>query len=70
MHAISPFKDSLVVEALAWTPGTNGPVTAQVLQIDVPSQPTKDVLTKFFDEQPRQGEGQDRDGRRAGAWCR
>ncbi|HTH25151.1 MAG TPA: M20/M25/M40 family metallo-hydrolase, partial [Vicinamibacterales bacterium] len=47
---ISPFKDALVVEALAWTPGTNGPVTAQVLQITTPSQPTKDVLTKFFDE--------------------
>ena len=24
VHAISPVKDSLVVEALAWTPGTNG----------------------------------------------
>ena len=50
VHAISPFKDALVVEALAWTPGTNGAVTAQVLQITTPSQPTKDVLTKFFDE--------------------
>ena len=50
VHAISPFKDALVVEALAWTPGTNGAVTAQVLQITVPSQPTKDVLTKFFDD--------------------
>ena len=50
MHAISPFKDSLVSEALAWTPGTNGPVTAQVVQITVPSQPTKEVLTKFFDD--------------------
>jgi carboxypeptidase Q len=50
VHAISPFKDALVVEALAWTPGTNGPVTAQVLLITAPSQPTKDVLTKFFDD--------------------
>ena len=50
VHAISPFKDALVVEALAWTPGTNGAVSAQVMQITVPSQPTKDVLTKFFDE--------------------
>ena len=50
VHAVSPFKDSLVSEALAWTPGTNGPVTAQVVQIIVPSQPTKDVLTRFFDE--------------------
>ena len=50
VHAISPFKDSLVTEALAWTPGTNGPVTAQVLQLTIPAQPTRDVLTKFFDE--------------------
>lgn len=50
VHAISPFKDALVTEALAWTPGTNGPVTAQVVQIIVPSQPTKDGLEKFFDD--------------------
>lgn len=49
-HAISPFKDSLVTEALAWTPGTNGPVTAQVVQLITPSQPTKDALARFFDE--------------------
>ena len=50
VHAISPFKDALVAEALAWTPGTNGAVTAQVLQITVPASPTKDVLAKFFDD--------------------
>ena len=50
VHAIAPFKDSLVTEALAWTPGTNGAVTAQVIQLTIPSRPTKDVLTKFFDE--------------------
>lgn len=50
VHAISPFKDSLVTEALAWTPGTNGPVTAQVMQLITPSQPTKDALATFFDE--------------------
>ena len=49
VHAISPFKDALITEALAWTPGTNGPVTAQVTQIITPSQPTKDTLAKFFD---------------------
>lgn len=48
VHAIAPFKDALVVEALAWTPGTNGPVSAQVMQLITPSSPTKDVLTKFF----------------------
>jgi hypothetical protein len=50
VHAIAPFKDALVVEALAWTPGTNGALSAQVLQITVPSQPTKEVLAKFFDD--------------------
>ncbi len=30
VHVVSPVKDALVAEALAWTPGTNGPVTAQV----------------------------------------
>ncbi len=34
VHVISPIKDSLVTEALAWTPGTNGPVTAQTVQLD------------------------------------
>jgi carboxypeptidase Q len=50
VHATSPFKDSLIAEALAWTPGTNGAVTAQVIQITVPSSPSKDALAKFFDE--------------------
>jgi carboxypeptidase Q len=49
VHVVSPVKDALVVEALAWTPGTNGPVTAQTVQIKVPERPTKDTLTKFFD---------------------
>jgi carboxypeptidase Q len=50
VHVIAPVKDSLVSEALAWTPGTNGPVTAQAVQLIVPPQPTKEVLTKFFDD--------------------
>lgn len=50
VHAVSPFKDALVVEALAWTPGTNGAVTAQVMQLVPPASPTKEVLQKFFDD--------------------
>jgi carboxypeptidase Q len=50
VHAIAPFKDALVVEALAWTPGTTGAVTAQVVPITIPSSPTKDALAKFFDD--------------------
>jgi hypothetical protein len=50
VHVISPIKDSLVAEALAWTPGTNGPVTAQTVTMVTPSRPTKEVLSKFFDD--------------------
>ena len=50
VHVISPIKDSLVTEALAWTPGTNGTVTAAAIQLVVPSQPTKETLAKFFDD--------------------
>src|ERR671913_121556 len=50
VHVISPIKDSLVAEALAWTPGTNGTVTAHTVQLIVPSQPTKETLAKFFDD--------------------
>src|SRR3954470_15661723 len=50
VHAISPFKDALVTEALAWTPGTNGAVSAQVVQLILPTSPTKEVLAKFFDD--------------------
>ena len=51
VHAISPFKDALVAEALAWTPGTNGRGDARrSCRSRCPSQPTKDVLAKFFDD--------------------
>jgi len=50
VHVVSPVKDSLVAEALAWTPGTSGPVTAQAVTLIVPSRPTKQALAAFFDE--------------------
>jgi carboxypeptidase Q len=45
----SPVKDSLVVESLAWTPGTSGAVTASVIQVDPPTRVTKEQLTAYFD---------------------
>src|SRR3982750_4336366 len=33
VHVTAPIKDALVVEALAWPPGTNGTVTARAFQI-------------------------------------
>ena len=49
VHVVSPVKDALVVEALAWTPGTNGPVVAQTVSVQVPSRPTQARLSAFFD---------------------
>ena len=49
VHIVAPVKDALVVEALAWTPGTNGPVRGGAVLITVPSQPTRDVLTAHLD---------------------
>ena len=39
VHAVSPFKDALVVEALAWTPGTNGTVRAKAFNLVTPDGP-------------------------------
>jgi carboxypeptidase Q len=39
VHAVSPFKDALVVEAVAWTPGTNGTVTAKAFNLVTPEGP-------------------------------
>jgi carboxypeptidase Q len=49
VHVVSPVKDALVAEALAWTPGTNGPVTAQITPLELPEQPTKESLATFLD---------------------
>ena len=35
-HLVSPVKDALVVEALGWTPGTNGVVRGQAMQMTLP----------------------------------
>jgi carboxypeptidase Q len=48
VHVVAPVKDSLVVEALAWTPGTNGTVTASTVIIDPPANPTQKDLDTFF----------------------
>jgi hypothetical protein len=42
VHAVSPFKDALVVEALAWTPGTNGTVKAKAFNLVTPEGPLAD----------------------------
>ena len=43
-HLISPVKDALVCEALAWTPGTPGVVRADAYQLVLPERPTQEQL--------------------------
>ncbi|HSB28640.1 MAG TPA: M20/M25/M40 family metallo-hydrolase [Pyrinomonadaceae bacterium] len=47
-HMISPVKDSLVCEVLAWTPSTKGTVQAKAVQIVLPERPSQDQLNIFF----------------------
>jgi carboxypeptidase Q len=47
-HIVSPVKDNLVFEVLAWTPSTNGPVTAQAVSLITPTGP----------QAPQRGAGQ------------
>ncbi len=48
-HILSPVKDQLTCEVLAWTPGTNGVITAKAVQLMMPERPTADELKTFFD---------------------
>lgn len=48
-HLIAPVKDALVVEAQAWTPGTQGVVRGRALQLTLPERPTREVLTAHLD---------------------
>jgi hypothetical protein len=48
-HIVSPVKDALVAEVLAWTPGTNGVVRASAVQMTLPQQPTREELAAHLD---------------------
>ena len=50
-HLISPVKDPLVCEVLAWTPSTKGTVQAKAFQLILPERPTQEQLTMFFSNQ-------------------
>jgi hypothetical protein len=49
VHIVSPVRDALVVEALAWTPGTSGPVRAEAVSLTLPQRPTQESLTAELD---------------------
>ena len=46
---VSPYTDTLTVEVVAWTPGTNGAVRGPAVQIVSPERPTEQDLTAFLD---------------------
>ena len=50
-HMITPIKDVLTCEVLAWTPSTRGPVLAKAYQMILPERPTQDQLTAFFEKE-------------------
>ena len=56
-HVVSPVKDALVAEVLAWTPGTNGVVSAQAYLLALPDRPTPEQLTAFLDGEARNVKG-------------
>ena len=45
----APVKDSLVVETLAWTPGTKGPVSASAVLVEAPTRVTREQLNSYFE---------------------
>ncbi|HEV2904213.1 MAG TPA: M20/M25/M40 family metallo-hydrolase, partial [Pyrinomonadaceae bacterium] len=50
-HIVSPVKDVLTCEVLAWTPSTRGPARANAYQLFLPERPSQEQLTSFFDTQ-------------------
>ena len=48
VYLVAPVKDSLVVEALAWTPGTTGTITASTVIVTPPTRPTQADADAFF----------------------
>jgi carboxypeptidase Q len=46
---LSPVKDKLEFEVLAWTPSTKGTVKARAFNLILPDQPTKEELEKYLE---------------------
>lgn len=47
-HVVAPYREPLVAEVLAWTPGTNGVVKAEAYALPVPTQATEEELKAVF----------------------
>jgi hypothetical protein len=50
-HIVAPVKDQLTCEVVAWTPGTDGTVTAPAYQMILPDKPTQSELTTYLTTQ-------------------
>ena len=48
-HLVTPVKDALVVEVLAWTPSTTGVARGQAMQITLPTRPSATDLTDYLE---------------------
>jgi carboxypeptidase Q len=53
----APVKDTLVLEVLAWTPGTKGIVHGKAVNIVIPDQPTPDELAAYLSSVKNQVRG-------------
>src|SRR5262245_45644050 len=56
-HIVAPVKDQLTGEVLAWTPGTEGTLTAQAYQMILPDDPTASTLATFLEGQREKVKG-------------
>jgi hypothetical protein len=56
-HMTSPVKDHLTCEVLAWTPGTNGTVTADAFHLAAPDRPSQEELTSFLNAAREKAKG-------------
>jgi carboxypeptidase Q len=56
-HVLSPFKEPLVFETLAWTPSTTGTILGQAYHLIPPDSPTEADLTAFLELQKEKVKG-------------
>jgi len=49
-HFLSPVRDPLVFEVMAWTPSTNGPVRAEAVLLAPPASPSREELDAWLGE--------------------
>ena len=56
-YVLSPIHDRLDFRVLAWTPSTNGTLTAQAVQLVPPEKPNKEQLASYLDSMKNKVKG-------------